>query len=316
MQEVHSDSTAQQTHTMQTDEQKHCLLFKLPPELRNRIYSHATSQSEAKQKPLDSELPLDNSNQLTYHDDPSENYGNHHSLPVVELSQISDVKPSNALLGTCQRIYGEARAMFVESQHTFWRTHAFLFDLDNDHIDGAPAAKEILARLHAGQIGSMPKFSVVFTTGGCLHTFHFLEDDLEMTNEELNEGHPGDCGFYYSGCSHTGDLSLAELRLRSNDLGMDLLSSMTSGPFLEAHDMKRHSARTRRRIAAYEKTANAYLSIATRDRELSRIENHAMLRWREERMRFMRKLESQHVNMKRLMLTGVIQHFCDLLESM
>jgi len=301
---------------MQTDEQKHCLLFKLPPELRNRIYSYATSQNEAKKNPREPELPLDNSNHLTYHDDPSENYRDHHSLPVVNLSQISEVKPSNALLGTCQRIYKEARAMFAASQHTFWKTHAFLFDLDNNWNDGTPAAKEIVARLHAGQIGSMPKFSVVFTTRRCRHTFHFLEDDLEMTDEEFNKGYPTDCGFYYSGCSHTGDHSLAELRLWSNALGMDLLSSITSGPFLETHDIKRHSARTRSRIAAYEKTANAYLSIATRDRELSRIENHAMLRWREERMRFMRKLELQHVNMKHLMLTGVIQHFCDLLESM
>jgi len=298
---------------MQTDEQKHCLLFKLPPELRNRIYSYATSQSEAKQKPGGSDLPLDNSNQLTYHDDPSKNYGDHQSLPLVNLSQILDVKPSNALLGTCQRIYGEARAMFTASQHTFWRTHAFVFDLDNDRIGGALAAKEILARLHARQIGSMPRFSVVFTTRGCLHTFHFLEGDLKMTDEELNEEYPTDCGFYYSGSSHTGDFSLAELRLRSNDLGMDLMFSITSGPFLEAHDMKRHLARTWSRIAAYENTADAYLSITTRDRELSRIENHAMLRWQKERMRFLREWESQHVDMKRLMLTGVIQHFCELL---
>jgi hypothetical protein len=104
---------------MQPCEQKHCLLFKLPPELRNRTYSFATSQSEAKKKPRELELPLDNSNLLTYHDDPSEIHADHDSLPVVNLSQISDVKPSNALLGTCQRIYKEASVMFAESQHTF-----------------------------------------------------------------------------------------------------------------------------------------------------------------------------------------------------
>ncbi|GAB7330068.1 hypothetical protein MBLNU13_g01747t1 [Cladosporium sp. NU13] len=316
MQAFHSDSTAQQTRTMQTDEQKHCPQFKLPPELRNGIYSYATSQNEVDKKPRGSELPLDSGDQLTYHDDPSENYKDHHSLPVVNLSQISDVKPSNALLDTCQRIYEEARAMFAVSQRTFWKSHAFRFDLDNDWIDGASAAKEIVARLYAGQIGSMPKFSVICTTRGCRHTSHLLEDDLEMTDEELNEGYPTDCGFYYSDCSHTGNLSLAELRLRSNDLGMNLMSSITRGPFLEAHDMKRHSARTRSQIVAYEKTANTYLSFATRDRELSRIEDHAILRWKEERTRFLRKLESQHVNMKRLMLAGVLQHFRDLLDSM
>lgn len=313
---IHPDSTAQQTYTMQPDEQKHCLLFELPPELRDRIYSYATSQSEAKQKPLGSNLALDSSNQLVYHDGPSENYRDHHSLQVANLSQISGVKPSNGLLGTCQRIYEEARAIFVASQHTFRTIHAFLFALDNFSIDGAPAAKEMTARLHAGHIGSMPKFSVVFTTRGCLHTFHFLEDDTEMTDEELNEGYPTDCGFYNSGCSHTGDLSLAELKLRSNGLGMDLTSSIARGPFLEAHGMKRHSARSRNRIAAYEKTSYAYLGFATRDRELFRIENHAMLKWKEERTRSLRKLESQHVEMKRLMLTGVIQRFCDLLDSM
>lgn len=120
LQALHSDGTAQQGHTKPKDDQRQCLLFKLPPELRNCIYSYATSQNEAKQNPRhDSELPPDNSNQLTYREDPSSNYNGHQSLPVVNLNQLSEAKPSNALLGTCQRIHEEAKAMFAASQRTF-----------------------------------------------------------------------------------------------------------------------------------------------------------------------------------------------------
>lgn len=303
-------------HLMPQDEQKHCPLFKLPPELRNRIYSYATSQSEAKKKPSTSRLPLGTSNHLTYYYDPSSNYKDHHTLPVVSLNQISNVKPSNAMLGTCQRIYQEARGIFVEAQRTFWKTNAILFDIHDDWTDGLPTAQEIVARLHARQIDSMPKFSVTMTVRGCLHTFHFIEDDLEMTDDEINDGYAPNCGFCHGGCSHTGELSHAELKLMCDDLGHDLLfSAVVNGPFLRAHDMKRYSAKARARIAEYEKSAKAYLCIATRDRESSKREDHAVLRWEEERLGFLQKLESKDVNMKRMMLTAVVQHFCDLYLS-
>ena len=122
------------------------------------------------------------------------------------------------------------------------------------------------------------------------------------------------CGFCHGGCSHTGDLSHTELKMRCDDLRQELMYSKTVyGPLLRAHDLKRYAAKTRSRIATYANTAKAYLSISTRDRtELSKIEEHAMLRWEEERTMSLRKLELQDVNMKRLMLTTFIQHFCDL----
>lgn len=82
------------------------------------------------------------------------------------------------------------------------------------------------------------------------------------------------------------------------------------GLFFQALDMKQYSARARSRIAAHDKLAKGYLSIAARDRELSKVEHHAMRRWKAEQVRFMRKLESQDVNIKRAMLAAVIQHFC------
>jgi hypothetical protein len=159
----------------------------------------------------------------------------------------------------------------------------------------------------------MQKFSVVVKIRGCLHTFHFIDDDIEMTDDELNEfGDSRDYGFCHGGCSHTGDLSRTELRRRCRDLALDLSSSALSGPFSKELDMKHCSARTRSRIAAYEKSAKAHFSIAARGRELSKIEEHAMLRWEEERMRILQNLESQDVNIKQLLLTAVIQHYYGL----
>lgn len=150
LQAFSSDSPAQQKPMMPKNDQTHCPLSKLPPELRKCIYSYATSQSEAKKKPrVESELPLDNSNQLTYLEDPSSNHTDHQSLPVVNLNQISDVKPSNALLGTCQRVYEEDRAMFIVSQHKFLKSHALTFDIRDDSTDGVSAAQGILARFHS-----------------------------------------------------------------------------------------------------------------------------------------------------------------------
>lgn len=294
---------------MPKDDQKHCPLFKLPPELRNRIYSCATSQSEAKEKPQDSELPLDNSNQHAYRDEPP--YAkDYHSLPAVNVNEISHVKPSNALLGTCKRIYEEARAMFAASQRAFWRTNAFVFHLHDTKTASIPTAQDIVSRLHPKQIDAMPKFSVVMTMAGCLHTFHFVEDTTKTTEDETNRLHRPNCGFLEGGCSHTGDLSHAELRRRCGALGRGLLEATMSRPWIQAYDMKCRSASARNRVAAYEKSAQAYLGIASRGRELSKVEKHAMLRWEEERVRFTRELESQQVSMKRLMLNAVIEHLC------
>lgn len=184
MQAGRSGSTVQQQSTMPKNDQKGCPLFKLPPELRNRIYSYATSQHEAKEKPRESGLPLDNGNQLTHHYDPSHNRNDYQSLPVVSVTQISGVRPSNALLGTCLRICEETGAMFAASQHTFWKTNAFLLVLDDDDwTDGVSTAREVVASLHPMQIDAMPKFSVAVTLGGCLHTLHFTEDDIDTTRQ-------------------------------------------------------------------------------------------------------------------------------------
>lgn len=48
LQSPHLDSTAQLMSTKHTDSQEQSPLYKLPPELRNRIYLYTTSHSEAK----------------------------------------------------------------------------------------------------------------------------------------------------------------------------------------------------------------------------------------------------------------------------
>lgn len=94
-----SSITAARTHIEPTNNQNHCPLFALPPELRNRIYSYATSESET-ESPLDL-APQNKGTQRTYRYNPNPDYTEHVSLEVVNLDYVSDVKPSNALLGTC-----------------------------------------------------------------------------------------------------------------------------------------------------------------------------------------------------------------------
>jgi hypothetical protein len=102
LQPSHSDSTAQWIHTKLTNIQQQSPLFKLPSELRKHIYSHATSQSEAKRseakKPREFIL-LDRGYQLTHRYDLSFDYRDHRSFSIVSLNHTSDVKPSNALHG-------------------------------------------------------------------------------------------------------------------------------------------------------------------------------------------------------------------------
>jgi hypothetical protein len=282
--------------TRHTNSQEQSPLFKLPPELRNRIYLYTTSQSEAK-KPLSCKLS-DEGNHFTHYYDPSYDYKGHHSLPIVSLNHISDVKPSNALLGTCQRIYQEAKGMFVASQRAFWRNQAFVCELHDGRPDDVSALQEVLTHLHPGQIDAMPKFIVAMTTGGCFDEFHFIEDDMETTDEEINDGYAPNCGFCCGGCSHHGGLSLAELTQRCEDLKHGFCHAVADNALDSPHDLKRRLARERTRIAVYEKLAKGHVKISARGRECSKKESHAILRWKEERPKYMMKLESEDLNMK------------------
>ena len=103
--------------------------------------------------------------------------------------------------------------------------------------------------------------------------------------------------------------------MRRDDL-LYYLWSAIDGPCVQAHYMKRYAKRARSRYAAYEKSAKAYLGIASRGREPSKIEEQAMLRWEEERSRIVRRLGSQDVSMKSLMLATAIKHFCGLCSGL
>ena len=48
-------------------------------------------------------------------------------------------------------------SMFVASQHSFWQTKSFLFDLDDARTDGVSTAQDIIARLRAIRIDAMQK---------------------------------------------------------------------------------------------------------------------------------------------------------------
>jgi hypothetical protein len=94
------------------NEQTEFPLFRLPPELRNRIYAYTLCQKEPEQKTtrLPAESPLE----------------------VVDLSDALTLRPSNKLLSTCRYIYAEAHGIFAAEQRAFWANNTFLIDMRDD----------------------------------------------------------------------------------------------------------------------------------------------------------------------------------------
>jgi hypothetical protein len=84
------------------DTQAECLLFKLPPELRNAIYAYTVDRTDG---------------QYGWVED--------HDGSRISLLIAKKCAPSNELLRTCRLICSEGRGIFVQAQRDFWSKTTF-----------------------------------------------------------------------------------------------------------------------------------------------------------------------------------------------
>lgn len=109
---------------MGTNQQNDCLLFHLPAELRDLIYSYAFSQNTPTRRVV-SRLPVES------------------PVELINLHDAANLRPTNELLITCRKVYHDARDMFVAAQRAFWASNAFLIQLREDWGDTANGATSL-----------------------------------------------------------------------------------------------------------------------------------------------------------------------------
>ena len=90
------------------NDQDTCLLFRLPPELRNTIYTYVVYNKFAL---------------------PQFQWDEEHDSPQLNMICAQRHAPSNELLRTCGSIYDESRGIFVNAQKEFWSDTTFTLNL-------------------------------------------------------------------------------------------------------------------------------------------------------------------------------------------
>ena len=106
-----TSASASMAHTREEvlpKDQSTCPLFRLPPELRNTIYTYvAYSKFSLPQFEWDEE----------------------HNSPKLDLESAQPLTPSNELLRTCRSIYDESEGIFVRAKTQFWSDTTFTLTL-------------------------------------------------------------------------------------------------------------------------------------------------------------------------------------------
>lgn len=98
------------------DQTPNCPLFRLPPELRNRIYELVFEVSSA------SIIRVTDTFSPSGHDATD---------AITSARKAAAAPPSAALVRSCQRIHGESKVFFDEASKRYWKNE-FLFELPID----------------------------------------------------------------------------------------------------------------------------------------------------------------------------------------
>lgn len=102
-------STKEHPHA---NDQSTCFLFRLPPEIRNTIYTYALNCKIAQCRCAHCR------------------WDEEHNCPQVNLKHAKPRAPSNELLRTCRRIFNEGKGLFVKAQRDFWSNSTFVLKLE------------------------------------------------------------------------------------------------------------------------------------------------------------------------------------------
>lgn len=109
-----ASASASMAHTREevlTNDQSTCPLFRLPPELRNAIYTYVVHSK---------------------YDLPQFQWDEEHDSPKLSLKRAQYHAPQNALLQTCRSIYAESKGIFVAAKTQFWSDTTFTLTLPVD----------------------------------------------------------------------------------------------------------------------------------------------------------------------------------------
>lgn len=223
------------------DNQENSALFRLPAELRNRIYDLALGPSYS-----------------------AACCRTHSSSEIVNLDQAATTKPRRELLLSCRRIYGEARNVSMQARRDFWRTNTFFVELRQDWTTTEEAkARGSAAALTPGEprldfptierceLLSIPNLIVLVDAGTYKCEIHF----------KANEGNGGKWILKPVGTTASRP---------------DVISVLMTTP-KEHHVMLKSYASLESKfksVERYAKQAASYFSIAAKRRRLSPKEQH------------------------------------------
>lgn len=101
-------SMAESKEELLTNDQSSCLLFRLPPELRNNIYTYVF---------------------YTKYSLPQFKWDEEHNAPKLNLKCAQPRAPPNELLRTCRSIYNESKGIYVRAKTQFWSDTTFTLTL-------------------------------------------------------------------------------------------------------------------------------------------------------------------------------------------
>lgn len=241
LQDAFKPGTAPATPTFDVrNKQEKSMLFRLPAELRNKVYALALGP----------------------------NYSDtcirtHSSSTIVDLEQASAAKPTRALLISCSRIYNEAHDISIQAQRDFWKTNTFFVELRQDWTtEDAQISDSALAlqstkpmldfpTIERCEILSIPDL-IVFVDSGTYKCELLLKG---------NDGKTGNWNLHLAGTTAGRE---------------DMMAYVKSLPKEHSAKLKHYAALESKfkAVEKYAKLAASYFSTVARPRRLSTKEEH------------------------------------------
>jgi hypothetical protein len=272
------------TPTLPMNEQKDCPLFRLPPELRNKIYAYTLCQKQPQQKTT-TRLPIES------------------PLEVIDLNNALTLRPSNELLATCRYIYAEAHGIFAAEQRAFWADNTFLIDLRDDWgsattDDDATEPIVEIPNLHTECVNLIPKVILSVKSGSHHDEYHLNSREQFTWRPERS---------ILDGSTSTGFFDLREyFRLHEGFVGVVMV----------VVDTVRKTCRGRGygdfvRANKYISSASRYVNIAAAGREVSKLEQHMLegVQQKKEAVDAERREMRRYV--RQATLSALVQHMHD-----
>lgn len=268
--------------TKRANYQKRSPLFRLPPELRNLIYTHVL-RPEVPKNVLRSRLPVES------------------PLEVVDLENAINIGPSNELLATCWRIYNEADGIFIASRSAFWESNTILLDL-RDGWEGAAVNEEKpavdITLLRHDLLCLVPRFVVSVNVGPHNDEYHLIKHTRRRVHS-LELGRTG----RDPRLDNMAKVLRAQLEHMSiGQLMVDTYRARLSPAYFGAG----------MQVGKYRSLAKSYIRISSAGTgSMSRMEEQMMRGLADAVRRFVAERERKNKALHHEVLSAVLEHLCE-----